>query len=169
LLLRWNLGRRETDELRSRGTPVRHLYARTTVRSERTPGHCLTLRHPINSIFGLHSSWFSPEVALNWLFPYPLITPVRRTCSGWRSCTAHPLVDGGQHRVRVRVRVMGSTAPVYLLRVAQLHRVFHPLVDVRQHRRQRLAAARTTPLPGTVGCRRHHLPQNRWVLACAAC
>jgi hypothetical protein len=49
------------------------LYARTTVRSERKLDHCLTLRHPINSTFGLLGSWFGPEVAFNWLFPYPHI------------------------------------------------------------------------------------------------
>ena len=36
--------------------------------------HCLTLWHPIDSTFGLLGSWFGSEVALNWLFPYPLIT-----------------------------------------------------------------------------------------------
>jgi hypothetical protein len=46
-----------------------------SVRSERKPDHCLTRWHPINSIFELLGSWFCPEVALNWLFPYPLITP----------------------------------------------------------------------------------------------
>jgi hypothetical protein len=32
---------------------------------------------PINSTFGLLGSWFGQEVSLNWLFPYPLITPPR--------------------------------------------------------------------------------------------
>jgi hypothetical protein len=57
------------------GNTVRSFcYARTTVRSERKLDHCLTLCHPINTTFGLLGSWFGPEVALNWLFPYPLIT-----------------------------------------------------------------------------------------------
>ena len=33
----------------------------------------------INSTFGLLGSWFGPEVALNWLFPYPRITRPRRS------------------------------------------------------------------------------------------
>jgi hypothetical protein len=32
-----------------------------------------TLSHPTNTTFGLLGSWFGPEVALNWLFPYPIL------------------------------------------------------------------------------------------------
>ena len=47
---------------------ARHLSG---AKEARPRSHALT---PINSIFGLLGPWFGPEVALNWLFPYPLMT-----------------------------------------------------------------------------------------------
>jgi hypothetical protein len=41
---------------------------------ERKLDHCLTLWMSDEFNIGLLGSWFGPEVALHWLFPYPLIT-----------------------------------------------------------------------------------------------
>jgi hypothetical protein len=59
--------------LQEQMTQVRHTPPQSTVRSERKLDHCLTLSHPIHSIFGLLGSWFGSEVALHWLFPYPIL------------------------------------------------------------------------------------------------
>jgi hypothetical protein len=82
---------------------------KTVFHSERKLDHWLALLRPINSIFGLLGSWVGPEVALKWLFPYPLITTRREQMMVITAeynvvlCVLHSAVAGCACCVELRV------------------------------------------------------------------